>query len=66
MTGCLYDTFLIRKEERKMLKKLIVKTVAEAGKTIAKATVNVNCPWIHYQPKEPDAVKRLRKDSRDI
>lgn len=43
-----------------MLKKLVVKTVAEVGKTMAKITVNTNCPWIHYQPKEPDAVKQLR------
>lgn len=42
------------------MKEKIALVLTLFGKSMAKTEVNVNSPWIHYQPKEPEAVTRMR------
>lgn len=39
----------------------IKKTIAKIARTSAKVEANTACPLWHYQPKEPDELKKLRK-----
>lgn len=43
----------MKKEIKEFLRKCAVKT--------AKAEQNTTCPWYSYQPKVPEAVKKLHK-----
>ena len=45
----------------KNLKMLVKKAVVEMAKRNATMEANTSCPFIGYQPKEPKAVKKLRK-----
>lgn len=42
---------------RKELKKVIERIAFKA----AASNVNETCPWLTYQPKVPEAAKKLRK-----
>lgn len=42
------------------MKKKVAMLLALFGKSVAKAEINVNSPWIHFQPGEPEAVTRMR------
>lgn len=43
------------------LKERIVGYIGKAAISVAKMEANSSCPYLSYQPKKPDAVKRLRK-----
>ena len=40
--------------------KVIDNVIESVGNTVAKVNVNTICPWIHYQPKAPKSVERMR------
>lgn len=44
-------------EKTKKTKDLVKKIAIH----VAKADANVACPWISYQPKMPNSVKKLRE-----
>lgn len=44
-----------------MLRKLMKKTLIVVGKSMAKMDTMTTCPWINYQPVEPEALKKLRR-----
>ena len=41
----------------------IRKAVIKVGLIMAKVDTKTSCPWINYQPSEPDALVRLRKQN---
>jgi cyclic lactone autoinducer peptide len=43
------------------ISKKLSKTIAKIALTITKANVNSTCPYHVYQPKIPEAAKKLRK-----
>ena len=43
------------------LRSLGEKAIVKIGRTMVKIDVTTTCPWINYQPKEPEAVKRMRE-----
>lgn len=43
----------MRKELKRIIEKIAVKS--------ATTEVNATCPWVTYQPKVPEAAKKLRK-----
>ncbi len=43
------------------MKKVIAKTIAKVAKKTATKSANSTCLFYFYQPKEPKAVKKLRK-----
>ena len=45
---------------------VITKMMIKIGKTAANTSMNTNCPWIHYQPKEPKAMIEARKSRNEI
>ena len=49
------------REEEKAMKKAVAKTIAKAAKKTAAKSANSTCLFYFYQPKEPKAVKKLRK-----
>ena len=54
-----------RVEKEKMseskLRSLGEKAIVKIGRTMVKIDVTTTCPWINYQPEEPEAVKRMRE-----
>lgn len=57
------DTVDVGKEGNAMQKitRTIKKAVADMAKKSASMEANTACPCMNYQPKEPQAVKKLRK-----
>lgn len=43
------------------IKKVMKKAIVSMAKKSASMEANTTCPLIGYQPKEPQAVKKLRK-----
>lgn len=43
------------------MKKKVLKSIAVLARKAAEGDVNSTCRFLGYQPKEPDAVKKLRK-----
>ena len=43
------------------LKEKIVGYIGKAAISVSKIEANSSCPYLSYQLKKPDAVKRLRK-----
>ncbi len=43
------------------MKNSVNKFIAKAALAVAKANANTACPFISYQPKLPETVKKLRK-----
>lgn len=37
------------------------RTMIVMGKSMAKVDTMTTCPWINYQPQEPEALKKLRQ-----
>lgn len=59
----LCDRVVLRKEEKTMQKitKIVKKAIADIAKKSAAMEANTACPCMNFQPKEPQAVKKLRK-----
>lgn len=43
------------------MKQCIGKTIAKFAINIAKIEANSTCPYLSYQPKKPEMVKKMRK-----
>ena len=43
------------------LKIFFKRTMIVMGKSMAKVDTMTTCPWINYQPQEPEALKKLRQ-----
>ena len=43
------------------VKQIIKKTIVTIAKKSAIMEANTACPFVNYQPKEPQVVKKLRK-----
>lgn len=58
----LYDkVFCERRVDTMRITLIVKKTIARMAKRTASLEANTACPLIGYQPKEPEAVKKLRK-----
>ncbi len=44
-----------------MSKKKLTKAIAIIGKSMSKLDINTNCPLIHYQQPQPNALKKMRE-----
>lgn len=49
---------------KKNTKIRIAKCISSIGCSFAKAETNTNCLWLHYQPKEPNEIVKLRERRR--
>ena len=38
----------------------LIEILTKVGKKAVEATAGTNCLWIHYQPEEPNALKKMR------
>lgn len=48
-----------------MVKKVIAQAIAKIGVANATRHTRINCPWIHYQPKEPEQLMRSREKNQE-
>lgn len=46
---------------KKTIKKTALETVAVVSKKTSEVLANIPCIWWNYEPKKPQAVKKLRK-----
>lgn len=46
------------------LKFFLKRTMIAMGKTMARVDTMTACPWINYQPQEPEALKKLRQKKK--
>lgn len=47
--------------KKRNAKKAVLKSMASAAKKAAKFNADNFCMWWHYQPKMPNAVKKMHK-----
>lgn len=40
----------------------LIEILTKVGKKAAEATAGTNCLWIHYQPEEPNKLKKMRSN----
>lgn len=46
------------------IQKKISMVAVNVGKAMAKVSMNTACPWINFQPVEPETVTKMRKSKK--